>query len=48
MSSFLWQRKIDVAICLLLQMTLIGSFHLLSTLRSPSGGEPKTMASRTI
>ncbi|MEB3158777.1 MAG: hypothetical protein VKK03_04880 [Synechococcus sp.] len=48
MSSFLWQRKIDVAICLLLQMILICSFHLLSTLRSPSGGEPETMAERTI
>ena len=36
MTSLLWQRRIDVAICLLLQTSLIGGLQVLQSI----GEEP--------
>jgi|TARA_B100001758_G_C17865357_1_gene331156 hypothetical protein len=42
MTSLLWQQRIDVAICLLLQTSLIGTLQLMSGLDRPM---PKPISS---
>ena len=40
MTSLLWERRMDVALCLLLQTSLIGGFQLLQTLGTAKTHSP--------
>ena len=48
MTSLLWQRRLDVAYCLLLQTVLIGGFQLLQALDQPSALPPHGSLTRSL
>ena len=48
MTSLLWQHRLDVAICLLLQTTLIGALQWIQHCDKPTLGSPNTAMTRTM